>query len=273
MAEIRTLRKADLGALEPLLRASFGSDDFDLQDELDTFDETREDWFVLLTGPRGLIRYFSLAEGLFIGELYAAPGPERTTALEELLKHFLAHHRLPQTARLRLDTLSSDTDLNLLLSHIPNAASKSFAHYQHETPAQPRTPAEKAAPFGRQDLEIIQNILGVLKRYSLADLGRLDRAGALLAVRDGDVKAALHVETRGADGLGVVTLATDPNARRRGHAFALLQHLFAKHPGVSVSLKVEVINDAAVRLYERAGFRRDEAKTERWWYLPLERLS
>ncbi len=270
---VRVLRKADLEALEPLLRASFGQDDFDLQDELDTFDETREDWFILLPAPRGFIRYFPLAEDLFICELYVAPGAERTTAPEELLKHFLTHHRLPQTARLRLDTLSSDTDLNLLLSQLPDATSKTFAHYRHETPAQPRTPAVKTAPFSRQDLEDIRNVLGVLKHYSLAELERLDRAGALLAVHDGGVKAALHVENRGAAGLEVVVLATDPNARRRGHASALLQRLFAKHPGVSVFLKVEVTNDAAVRLYERTGFRRDEAKTERWWYLPLEPLS
>lgn len=270
---VRVLQKADLEALEPLLRASYGADDFSLKDELEAFDELKpKDWFVWANPePQGFVRYFPLAEGLFSGELYAAPGAERATG--QLLKHFLTHYRLPRTARLRLDTLSSDTDLNLLLSQVPNAASKTFAHYRHETPAQPRTPAEKTVPFSKDDLEDIRNVLGVLKHYSLAELERLDRAGALLAVRDGGVKAALHVEMRGADRLEIVTLATDPAARRRGYASALLRKLFVKHPGVTVFLKIDVTNEAALRLYERAGFVRDEGNTQRWWYLPLEPLS
>ena len=272
---VRVIEKADLETLEPLLRASYGADDFSLQDELEAFDDTKpEDWFILSDpDPQGFIRSFPLAESLYFGELYAVPGPARVARLRRLLEHFLAHHRLPGTARLRLDTLSSNTDLNGLLSQVPNATSRTFAYYQQETPIRVGVPIEKSKPFSRRDLEEIQAILGVLKHYSSAALEQLDRAGVLLAVRDGDVKAALHLETKGTEGFEVVTLATDPAARRRGHASALLRKLFVKYPGVSVFLKVETTNDAAIRLYERAGFVRDERKAERWWVLPLEPLS
>ena len=273
--KIRVIGKNDLETLEPLLRASYGMDDFSLEDELAAFDEARpKDWFVLTDpDPKGFIRYFPLAEDLYIGELYAVPGPARAARLRRLLEHFLTRHRLPSTARLRLDTLSPDTDLDLLLSQVPGATSKTFAFYQLETPAHSRTPAGKTAPFSRHDLEQIQSILGVLKHYSLGALEQLDRADALLAVRDGDIKAALHIEAKGSDGLEVVTLATDPAARRRGYASVLLHELFAKHPGMNVVLKVDVTNGAAIRLYERAGFARDERKTGRWWVLPPGPLS
>ena len=272
---VRAIKKGDLRALEPLLRASYGADDFSLEDELEAFEEAKpKDWFVLIDPePKGLIRYFPLSENLYFGELYVVPGPARAARLRRLLEHFLARHRLPSTARLRLDTLSSDTDLDDLLSQVPNATSKTLAFYQLETPAQARTSAGKTEPFGRWELEQVQRILGDLKDYGLETLERLDRAGALAAVWDEDVQAALHVETKGAEGLEVVTLATDPAARRQGYASALLQNLFMKHPGVTVVLKVEVTNEAAIRLYERAGFVRDERKTERWWYVPLEPLS
>ena len=193
--------------------------------------------------------------------------------LRRLLEHFLARHRLPSTARLRLDTLLSDPDLNNLLSQVLNATSKTFAFYQLETPLQSRIPAEKTEPFRRRELEQIQSILGILKHYNLQALEQLDQAGTLLAVRDGDVKAALHVETKGMDGLEVITLATDSAARRCGYAAKLLQNLFVKHPGATVFLKVDMTNDAAIRFYERAGFVRDERRAERWWVLPLEPLS
>lgn len=248
--------------LEPLLRASYGADDFSLEDELEAFEETKpEDWFVLTDpDPKGFIRCFPLAENLYLGELYAVPGPARAARLRRLLEHFLSHHRLPSTARLRLDTLLADTDLNSLLSQLPGATSKTFACYQQETPAQPRTAAGETVPFSRRELEQIRSILGVLKHYRLATLEALGRAGSLVAVRDEDVRAALHVEARGQGGLEVVTLATDPAARRCGYASALLQNLFAKHPGVSVSLKVEVTNDAATRLTNGSGLSKMTAR-------------
>lgn len=272
---VRAVEKEDLKALGPLFRASFGRDDFDFQDELEAFDETRpKDWFVLTDpDPKGFIRYFPLAENLYVGELYAVPGPARAARLRRLLEHFLTRHRLPSAARLRLDTLSSDADLDLLLSQVPDATTKTFAYYQYETPAQSRKRTGNTAPFSRRDLEQIQSILGVLKHYSLEALEQLDHADALLAVRDGDVKAALHIEAKGSDALEVITFATDPAARCRGYASALLHELFAKHPGATVVLKVDVTNDAAIRLYERAGFARDERKTERWWVLPPGPLS
>ncbi len=269
------IEKAALVALEPLLRASYGADDFSLEDELAAFDKMRpRDWFVLTDpDPKGFIRYFPLADDLYLGELYAFPGPARAARLRRLLEHFLARHRLPSTARLRLDTPSSDTDLNSLLSQVPNATSKTFAYYQLETPTQPRTSAERSAPFGRRELEQIQSILGILKHYSLAVLEQLDRAGSLVAVRDEDVRAALHVEAKGWGRLEVITLATDTAARRRGYASALLQELLVKHSGATIFLKVETPNEAAIRLYERVGFIRDERKTERWWVLPPGPLS
>ena len=91
--KIRVIEKGDLETLGPLLRASYGMDDFSPQDELEAFDEARpKAWFVLTDpDPKGFIRYVPLAENLYVGELYAVPGPARAARLRRLLEHFLAH--------------------------------------------------------------------------------------------------------------------------------------------------------------------------------------
>lgn len=60
--------------------------------------------------------------------------------------------------------------------------------------------------------------------------------------------------------LGIMGLAVDPGARGRGVATALLAaaEQFARaHGGSKLSLRVLSTNEAALRLYERSGFRRE----------------
>lgn len=135
--DIRTVTAGDLIALEPLLHASFGRDDFELEDEISAFAATNpRDWFVLYDGlPQGFIRYFPTNENLYVGELYAVPGPERAGRLEHLLRHFVRHHKLPTAATLRLDVLRTDHKLaGLLASLFPSSRTKTFARYHLRTP-------------------------------------------------------------------------------------------------------------------------------------------
>ncbi|AUV84030.1 N-acetyltransferase [Salinigranum rubrum] len=52
----------------------------------------------------------------------------------------------------------------------------------------------------------------------------------------------------------VSELVVAPDARRQGHASALLATLLSRHPGATVTLTVAPDNDAARALYERFGF-------------------
>lgn len=135
--DIRTITAADLVTLEPLFRASYGRDDFELGDEEAFAVSSPRDWFVLFDGsPQGFIRHFPLDDNLCAGELYVVPGSGRARRLEYLLRHFVQHHNLPTAVTLRLDVLQTDTELmNVLGSLFPAALTKTFAHYRMQTPS------------------------------------------------------------------------------------------------------------------------------------------
>lgn len=267
--EIRVVTSADLTALEPLLRASFGRDDFEPQDELEVFAEhPPPDWFALYDGPpRGFIRHFRVDEILYLGELYVVPSPERRVQLEHLLRHFVRHHQLPTPTTLRLDVPQTDYELtSTLASFFPTARTKTFARYHLRTPFQ--TGGKPDSPLSKADLNEVQTILSQLKHYSVPELEHLAQARQLYVHKDNGVKAALHAapyET----GLEVVTLATAPSHLRRGYAAALLKTFLDANPKTDVTLKVNVEKTAAVSLYERMGFIRQDSLTEVWWYLRL----
>ena len=268
--DIRAVTATDLVMLEPLLRASYGQDDFELEDELEAFAASSpKDWFVLFDGsPQGFIRHFSVDENLYVGELYVVPGPERTGRLEHLLRHFAQHHKLPATATLRLDVPQTDHELTgVLESLFPTARTRTFAHYRLHTSS--RKVAVSVAQTTEDDLKTVQTILAPLKHYSKLELEQLARTGQLYVHKDNGVKAALHAAPYRHKGLEIVTLATAPTHLRRGYASALLGTFLESNPNTNVTLKVNIENIAAVGLYERTGFARQDDLTEVWWYLPL----
>lgn len=62
--------------------------------------------------------------------------------------------------------------------------------------------------------------------------------------------------SRYGDDWHLMNIAVDPDARRRGIATALLQELFVRAGGdTGYTLEVRTSNAAAIRLYERFGFR------------------
>ena len=233
--DIRTVTAADLVRLEPLLRASFGRDDFELGDELGAFAEhSPPDWFALYDGlPQGFIRYFQADENLYLGELYVVPGPERARQLEHLLRHFAHHHKLPVPATLRLDVLAADDELMRVLASLsPTARTKTFADYQLRTSS--RYVAISAEQMTEGDLRTVQAILTQLKRYGLEELERLSHVGQLYVHKNEGVKAALHAAPYGHAGHEVVTLATVPTHYRLGYASALLQTFLDANPNTTL---------------------------------------
>jgi len=152
--DIRNVTAGDLITLEPLLRASFGRDDFELEDEISAFAATdTHDWFVLFdNAPQGFVRYFPTNENLYVGELYAVLSPERAGRLEHLLRHFVQHHKLPAAATLRVDVPRTDHELaSLLASHFPAVRMKTFVRYHLRTPSQ--TEKKVASPASVADLQ------------------------------------------------------------------------------------------------------------------------
>lgn len=267
--DIRNVTAGDLITLEPLLRASFGRYDFELEEEISAFAATDpHDWFVLFDGsPQGFVRSFPVDENLYVGELYTVPGPERAGRLEHLLRHVVQHHKLPTAATLRVNVPRTDHELaGLLASLFPAARTKTFVRYHLRTPH--RAEEKVASPVSVADLSEIQAVLEPLKHYSLLQLEHLARTQQLCVHKDNGVKAALHAAPYEA-GLEVVTLATAPSYLRRGYAAALLKTFLDANPDTSVVLKVNVENTAAISLYEHNGFTRQNDLTEVWWYLPL----
>jgi ribosomal-protein-alanine N-acetyltransferase len=90
---------------------------------------------------------------------------------------------------------------------------------------------------------------GELSKPSSLCLGAFDDDGALL----GYVIASRYV-----DAWHVMNVAVDPESRRNGVGTALLRRLFELTAGEGrrgYTLEVRVSNTAAIRLYERLGFR------------------
>jgi ribosomal-protein-alanine N-acetyltransferase len=88
--------------------------------------------------------------------------------------------------------------------------------------------------------------------------GALGSPGAFgLAAWDGEAPAGFILARAIAGEAEILTLAVDPDLRRRGIGRALLAASLAlgAHGGASAAfLEVEVGNEAAIGLYERAGF-------------------
>ena len=103
-------------------------------------------------------------------------------------------------------------------------------------------------------------LTGALEQTESAWRSRLDTDDPILVVRAGGTAVAMGGGWRspGAPGSMMIWgMWTAPEARRRGHAEALVGHLIAwarKHDITDVALHVTEGNDAARRIYERAGF-------------------
>ncbi len=83
--------------------------------------------------------------------------------------------------------------------------------------------------------------------------------GHVVYARGNDARIeAFVVYLRAGDEVEVLNIATDPPARRRGHAARLLEHTigFARRSGSQrVLLEVRKSNASAIRLYRKYGFR------------------
>ena len=78
------------------------------------------------------------------------------------------------------------------------------------------------------------------------------------AICEEDELVAYIGTARSLDELQILTVATDPRARRRGYAREILDHLdtYAEKNGISViSLEVRESNSPAIALYESCGYK------------------
>ncbi len=261
---VHLITRADLETLEPLLLASYGSSEFTLADELEYFPEPAPtDWFWLEEAGKalGFLRYFPSGNNLNIAELFA---PDENT-IRILLKHFKTHHALGSKL-LRFDLKSENTNLEALIrSHASIETTKYFSRFELSIAA--GSPA-KFQPSKTTDLFGVQTVLGVLMDYSLDKIQTLLEQGWLRIVEFENLPvAAVHLEPRD-NKLEVMSLATHPDFQRRGFARMLLETLKNQAVGVCerISLQVNTENIAAIRLYEKAGFREIPQDRELWLY-------
>lgn len=123
-------------------------------------------------------------------------------------------------------------------------------------------------PATSADLDVIDEISRhsfktAWPRQTFAD--ELDRPhGRLVVARDRDVLGYLNYWLV-VDEVHLLAIATHPDARRRGVAAALMQHLVeVAHDARVVTLEVRASNRPAIALYERFGFK--PAATRRGYY-------
>jgi ribosomal protein S18 acetylase RimI-like enzyme len=132
------------------------------------------------------------------------------------------------------------------------------------------TREEEFAVLGwdRAQLDAFLKMQFMMRRQSYAM--QTPGAEAFVAEVDGQA-AATFITDRRAGMIDLVDIAVSRGMRRRGIASRLLERL--KDEGLPIELNVEVLNDTAIRLYEKFGFEEIESgdvyKTMRW--TPCER--
>ncbi|MGI9373186.1 MAG: ribosomal protein S18-alanine N-acetyltransferase [Hyphomicrobiales bacterium] len=78
-----------------------------------------------------------------------------------------------------------------------------------------------------------------------------------LFARDGDTLLGFILVQIVEDELEIITIATHPDAQRKGIATALLNHLKKAIPNLSkMFLEVDELNTRAIQFYEQIGFKR-----------------
>ncbi len=119
------------------------------------------------------------------------------------------------------------------------------------------------------DFHRVVQILGVLKPYSADQLEQLHSQNELFVIHQNQTPvAAAHIQRKTVDMTEIVTLATDTNQRHQGYAQALLRDLerYAAQHSLSIEFQVRGDNTPAIRLYERAGYRKNEKRSLNWLY-------
>ena len=109
--------------------------------------------------------------------------------------------------------------------------------------------------------------LGILSVIDSRDVKRSQMAGALMIIRElgGEATAAFNsavakyrqsVEDRGAfEGKYIPRIAVSPEARAKGVARALINHVIGLYPDVPIALHVAQTNIAGTNLYASLGFK------------------
>jgi ribosomal protein S18 acetylase RimI-like enzyme len=264
VTEVLPITKDDLHTLEPLLRASFGRDDFDLADELAYFpDPAPNGWFwVRADGEAlGFLRHYEAGNNVRVAELY----PLETNALRLLLEHFKTQHGLTSDDRLRFDFNASTRFLEPVLDEFCTIT-ETRTTYRFRKPLEPRD-LESVRPVLEDDYPHLIRILAALRPFDLETLRAYADRDALHVVRaDGMPVAAALTEQKPDGVLEIVALATDANQRQHGHGKALMQQLEASADARAIEFGVIASNHAAIALYESADYRRLEDATEIWCY-------
>ena len=264
--KILPIARDDLAILEPLLRASYGEGEFSIADEIDYFpNPAPKDWF--WASDQGLsvgfLRHFAADSEISVAELHA---PDSFVA-QALLEHFAAHHELPEGQQLRFDLSPAMSDLETIIREIGEVAEVvNIHHFEKRIAPMPELHSELQAV---SNFHRVTQILGALKPYSADQLKHLHAQGQLFVIYEHQSPAAAaHIQSKTADTLEIVTLATDVNHRQQGHARALLRDLeqYAAQHSLSIEFQVRADNAPAIRLYERAGYRSDEGRSVRWLY-------
>lgn len=268
---IQRIKKTDLHILKSLLQTSFG-EAFDLQDELDYFDEMpHHSWFYLKQHdqPVGFIRCFQISNNLYQIELFAFPSNERLEHIKDLIMHFQENNCLGKNAQIRFDIQENQKGILQLLEEIfPSAQIKRFLYMQkilYSSKNLVDTCNTNIDEFFTQ----VANVLNVLKQYPIDYLSLLYSDERLYVYCESEKPlAALHIEPKANSVCEVITLATDSSRLRQGYATKLLKAFFIwAHPRFDkVELKVEEQNTAAIKLYQSLGFETIPEQIEQWWY-------
>lgn len=298
---VKRIEKSNLVLIEPLLKESYGSDDFSIQDELDYFvHEEPCFWFYLEDKehkPLGFIRSFSDCNKFESMEFYLPSEDFSHTAADLLLKTWLKANTKLCHKELIFRTKNSSI-AKLLVGFFPETTVRSFLFLQlfQDSQALGNTKEFKASksdniltPYHtsvipahdsnssgtknslkKADFERIQSTLSVLKTYSIAELENLlakDRL--LLQIHDQKIVGALHFQSNLLETeVEIIAIASHPDSLRRGFAKALLNKLIQKFQlsPTMFTLKVDSENRQGIALYQSMGFKQDLFRTESWVY-------
>jgi len=265
--KIESINKNWLIKLQVLFSKSFG-ENISIQDEVEYFEKEKpKNWFVAINNkdlPIGFIRYFPINNRkLFVAELYANDLINQKKLIEKFdnnIKKLSIQFRIKKTEQKLINylkTMGYDQKIEEFKEYV---YSKQLIGNEN-----------KSIRFGRKTKKEISKIVEILKElrhHSKSEIAKLIDENRIVIYKKNDKIIGTSVNNINNKSIEIVEIAIKNKFRRKGFGKELLEETMClysnKYPKKTFKLKIEKENIAAIKLYEKVGFRENKENCELW---------
>lgn len=265
--KIKLIDKNWLTKLQPLLSQSFGEEVL-IQDEIEYFEKEKpKNWFVAVNEqnqPIGFIRYFPLNDNNYFNvEFYAnnlATEKELIEKFDNSFQDIVMQFRINKTKEKLVDYLKAIGYVDKIEEFQEYILLQKFEKKEN-----------KSIRFGKQtkqEISEIIEILKALKNHSESEITKLIEENKIVVCEKDNEIIGVSLNNINKKTIEIVEIVIQKEFRRQGFGKELLEGILflysTKFPKIIFELKVEKENIAAIKLYEKVGFKENQKNCELW---------